>query len=286
MGRKQGRGKGGRRGKRRGGRRGKGRIPGARMPGKTMPSYIKVKLRWPLIAPGVGSGAAVAAKRYTPNNAYDVDPSLGSTSTPGFSEWAAFYTYYRVMSYRVDVTAENLDTIAANWYIYHTNTDPGTTGTSSPSYAQTFLGATRALGFSTGEGKARYTKSVSVSKILGMPIGTADSFRSLVSAGPADLVYFGFGVYSDSGANFTSGITITGWIEMDVRFYGSKDLLTTFKADPAVQEAERLFYKMNRAKEMEQKFQLREETYVERKAQFEDDVAEELKRLTDRKSVV
>lgn len=37
------------------------------------------------------------------NSAYDVDTSLASTSTPGFSEWTAFFSNYRVWRTRVRI---------------------------------------------------------------------------------------------------------------------------------------------------------------------------------------
>jgi hypothetical protein len=38
------------------------------------------------------------------NSVYDVDTSLGSTTTPGFTEWSAFFNNYRV--WRLHVRAE------------------------------------------------------------------------------------------------------------------------------------------------------------------------------------
>lgn len=49
------------------------------------------------------AAAAGITHIYRLNGAYDVDTSILSTSTPGFSEWSAFYNRYRVIGVRVRV---------------------------------------------------------------------------------------------------------------------------------------------------------------------------------------
>jgi hypothetical protein len=50
------------------------------------------------------SAAGVGAFNfYRLNSAYDVNTSLGSTATPGFAEWSAFFGNYRVWKTRVRV---------------------------------------------------------------------------------------------------------------------------------------------------------------------------------------
>lgn len=52
------------------------------------------------------SAAGVGAFRYYRlNSAYDVDTTLGSTTTAGFAEWSAFYSNYRVWSAAVHLEA-------------------------------------------------------------------------------------------------------------------------------------------------------------------------------------
>lgn len=55
----------------------------------------------------LGGAAALAAFQWRGNSAYDVNPSLLSTSTPGFAEWAAMYYNYRVMGGNLKVTMMN-----------------------------------------------------------------------------------------------------------------------------------------------------------------------------------
>jgi hypothetical protein len=63
------------------------------------PASRKVRLVWPEAFTITEAGAGVGAFRYLRlNSVYDVDTTLGSTTTPGFAEWSAFYSNYRVWS--------------------------------------------------------------------------------------------------------------------------------------------------------------------------------------------
>lgn len=63
------------------------------------PQSRKVRLVWPEALTVAEAGAGTGAFRYLRlNSVYDVDTTLGSTTTPGFAEWSAFYSNYRVWS--------------------------------------------------------------------------------------------------------------------------------------------------------------------------------------------
>lgn len=207
------------------------------------PDSMRVKLRFPIQNTLTVAGTVVA-KRWTPNAAYDVDPVLGSTSTPGFSEWSGLYTYYRVVKYKVHMNFVNLDNLGVALFTYNTNVDPGTAGSSGAQYAQSSFGRTYDLApFYSGGGKVVMNQTISVARVLGMPIMQADSFRSLTTSTPSDLVYFGFTILSSSGVNFTNGIQYSGYIEMDTIFFARKELLTSFFMSREDQEAQRIVFK-------------------------------------------
>jgi len=210
-----------------------------------------VKLKYP-IRGTLATVGTVISKRYTPNAAYDVDPVLGSTSTPGFAEYAALYTYYRVHSYTLKIKFSNLDNLGISLYIVNSNTDPGTGGTNYHNYAQSAFGKTFELApFYSGTGSVSLRQTVQVHKLLGMPTMQADSFRSVTTSIPSDLVYFGFGIYSNAGTNFANGISYTGTITMNTRFYSRQDQLTSLNRPSGAEwEADRYIFKMNRVKKM------------------------------------
>jgi len=138
----------------------------------------------------------------------------------------------------------NLDNLGVALFTYNTNVDPGTSGASGAQYAQSSFGRTYDLApFYSGGGKVVMNQTLSVKRILGMPVLQADSFRSLTTSTPSDLVYFGFTILSSSGVNFTNGIQYSGYIEMDTIFFARKELLTSFFVSREDQEAMRIVFK-------------------------------------------
>jgi len=168
----------------------------------------------------LATGTNVSSVRFTPNSAYDVDPVLGSTSTPGFSEWATLYGFYRVVafSYKVDfVNTETTRSCAV--YTVATNADPGTSlsyiAGANPMSKMTVLAPL------SGQNRASLSGSHKVADILGSDAPeTADSYRATVAASPADLVWLGCGAQTLSGNSFTTGnVEVLISITMFVRFY-------------------------------------------------------------------
>lgn len=208
---------------------------------------VLVRLRYP-IRGTLSTVGTVIAKRWTPNAAYDVDPVLGSTSTPGFSEYAALYTYYRVEHFKTHVKFSNLDNLSVSLYSVVSNTDPGTAGTNYFDYAQSALGRTFELApFYSGAGSVTLNQKVDLKKLIGMNTAQADSFRSVTTSIPTDLVYWGFGIYSNAGTNFANGVGYTGYIEMYVRFYARQDqLLALDRLSGVEEEANHRLFQMKR----------------------------------------
>jgi len=235
---------------------------------------LTVKLRYPIRGTLAGAVTAVS-KRWQPNAAYDVDPVLGSTSTPGFAEYAALYTYYRVQSFKVHVKFSNLDNLSVALYSVVSNTDPGTGGTNYYDYAQSAFGRTYELApFYSGTGSVTHRQSVNISKLIGMPVTQADSFRAVTTGNPSDLVFWGFGIYSNAGSNFANGVGYDGYIEMNVRFYSRQDQLLSFlRPSPIEWEANRQVFKIAALRALEEKNKLRPDPTLLKK-QFDQAVAD------------
>jgi len=195
----------------------------------------------------------VIAKRWQPNAAYDIDPVLGSTATPGYAEYAALYTYYRVTSFKVHVKFSNLDNLSVALYSVVSNTDPGTAGTNYYDYAQSAFGRTYELApFYSGTGSITHRQHVNISRLVGMPIKQADSFRAVTTSTPTDLVFWGFGIYSNALTNFANGVGYDGYIEVRIKFYARQDQLLSFlKPSPVEAEAARQIFKIHAWKRLE-----------------------------------
>jgi len=75
-----------------------------------VPPACYTKLKW-ISSYAILNGAGnFASKTLVANGIYDVDPSLGSTSTAGFAELAALWGSFRVHKTRVKVDFNNNDT--------------------------------------------------------------------------------------------------------------------------------------------------------------------------------
>lgn len=161
--------------------------------------------------------------RYTPNGAYDVDPVLGSTSTPGFLEWTALYTYYRVIkvSYQFDIANNELVPVRA--YVGFTVTDPGTTGNSQ--FPGNPLFKSKLLAGKGGLDVCRLKDTKTVASVVGTSgVETEDNFRGTATSNPTDLIYLFAGGNSIGGAFLGSGISVAGSVRMYIRFFDPKIL--------------------------------------------------------------
>jgi len=208
---------------------------------------MDVTLGYPLQGQLANAADKFLAKRWTPNAAYDVDPSLGSTSTPGFSEWANLYSYYRVIEYEIDLSIANLDPQPYALYFIHTNTDPGLGGSTYYDYASMPYCSRGLIGVSGGQDRYHYRKMIRCANILGsIAVETSDSLRSVVTSVPADLLYFGLGINSLTNTNMVIGIGYVGGIRMKIRFYGRQNLLTTLAPLRSKFERERELEKVHR----------------------------------------
>jgi hypothetical protein len=93
--------------------RGRTKHPGRRLLPMAMvpPSARKVNLVWcGTFGATESSAGAGAFNFYRLNSVYDVDTAVGSTATPGFVEWSAFYSNYRVWKtrFRIEGTVSGL----------------------------------------------------------------------------------------------------------------------------------------------------------------------------------
>jgi len=96
-------------------------------PRNPAPQRMRRILRWYKNVEMNNIGAVYANDYYTPTMAYDIDPALGSTSMPGFSEFAGLYTHYRVNKWKASVAFANRETaLELNAYLAITNGTPST----------------------------------------------------------------------------------------------------------------------------------------------------------------
>lgn len=167
---------------------------------------------------GASAGVAYANIRFAPTNAYDVDPDIGSSSMPGFAQYAALYRFYRVHSSRILVDFVNQESFGALVYVAVANSDPSTGSPtcvaflSNPRTKQMTLGA--ATGMSTGVIRSAFSTS-QMGGVSSMSI--LDEYSALTSSSPNNNWWWVIGTFS--AANLSSGIFISLRIEVEVEFF-------------------------------------------------------------------
>jgi len=170
------------------------------------------------------AGSPTVGKAYQPTAAYDVDPDLGSTSTSGFSEWAAMYQFYRVSKFRVDLMVANKEA-----FFLLINTLASNTTLTDSSNLALLMGSkhfhqTQISSVSSGMPLKRFSRTYDVCKIVGSRAPLFDdNYASTTAANPSNNVFWAVQIYSPT-AVLVAGAVITVRISMLCEFYESKNL--------------------------------------------------------------
>lgn len=195
------------------------------------PDELDVKLMYRKIGQLRDAGVNLGVVELKPNDAYDVDPVLGSTETYGFDEYAAIYSYYRVIGYQYQVTVSNNTGIGTDspimMYVTNTNTRVSSSGTRWDLYSTNPYCQSKLLALPYAAGSTHTFRGThNVAKILGSKVvETDDSYRALTTGSPTDVVWLGLAI-----ENPTAGLGINAVYDikiiMNVRFYGREVDLT------------------------------------------------------------
>lgn len=170
--------------------------------------------------------------RYRPSSAYDLDPTIASTATIGFSEWATLYQYYRVHAVTVKISVYNQSNIPVGIVLFPSNTDPGNglAWNQLREYSANPGGIMKVAHSLTGAPSACIIrKKYTADFVLGSDTYKYDdSYASLTNGSPGNNWYVGFGAFSLEGAavNWTGKIDYTVELIVNVEFYEPK-LLTS-----------------------------------------------------------
>jgi len=187
------------------------------------PLARRVRLTWignkVLTEAAAGTGVVNTFKL---NSAFDVDDSFGSTNTPGFTEYASFFSAYRVWesSVRIEGTLAGA-TLPGNAMIglwpNATNTFLITQMYSAPMGLRRVLRADNAAAVTHFQMKKRFSNPT-VFRITKQQYNTDMDFTANVSANPVRIARFGVGV---QGINSTTPVTAvyTIWVEMFIEFF-------------------------------------------------------------------
>jgi hypothetical protein len=192
--------------------------------GRVQPDRLRVELAYPLMTTLTNNGNSFAARRWTPNGPYDIDPTLGSTSLPGYNEWLAFYTYVVVLRYYYELRISNQESFPVAVYIVNTNTDPGTAGTSYLDYSTQKYGRRYFLSAKGGGDKCVVRGGVEVSQLVGQDITKDVNYRSTVGNNPNVPIYLGLGINAGSSDFTANGVVFDLMLRVQCHFFDRKIL--------------------------------------------------------------
>jgi len=170
----------------------------------------------------LNSGNTNSNKYMVPNYVYDIDPAVGSTAVPGFTELAAIYRNYRLRRFKYWVQFANLDSDAAQCCVCPSNVAL----TNNMSGWQALFSNLRSkhslTGYASGGSLSKpLTDTVSVEDFSGVKwTGQIDNYTGLTSGSspPANLIYLFIGATTLANTQ-TSGIAADIVLDLEVEFF-------------------------------------------------------------------
>jgi len=167
-----------------------------------LPSRLRTTLRFDATSFINNAGVAHAGIRFEPTYAYDIDPVLGSTAMPGFSELAGIYRFYRVFNVRARVQFANKETFPVMVFICPTNFDFGANPATYQNMISNRASRTRYLGATSGNAVGSLSTSFSPQQFGGSSSTLASdpyTARADGTAGaPVNNIWFNIGTLADS----------------------------------------------------------------------------------------
>lgn len=175
-------------------------------------------------------GANLDSLRFT-NNAYDVDPTLGSTAMAGFSEFAGFYQRFRTMGigYRIGLINKEAFPVSIIHGVSAVSIASGSLGMNygeNPNFSTSILGA--ATGSST---MIVQRKVVPITKIVGSKqplyddVYTGSTTSSTLAASGTVWAYIGASANGLAGG-FVASVIANVCITLRIRFYRPTFIVT------------------------------------------------------------
>jgi len=205
------------------------RLPNMRGLNLVIPDKMFTRLQYNgLQTLAITVGNTATALRYRPTAVFDVDPLLGGTSVPGFTEMAALYTGYRVVGSKITLSAVGLDARPIAFGIVPLNFDPG----ASPALAtiQSWLMNPYhkyLLTGGSGSPPKILSKYMSTERIFGSKqVYFDDNFTSIVTSVPNNNWFWAIFLVAPGPVVTTNqSTTVDIKISMDIEFFNRKALL-------------------------------------------------------------
>ncbi len=167
------------------------------------------------------AGLTYASVRFRPTSAYDVDPTLGGTSMPGYNELSGLYGKYRVLRWRTEVVASNLELDNQLFLVvFHSNFDLGNNYSQVQSQFGNSFSYYKAMSPKGGLDRAKIrTPWISARALVGSDsVYLDDDYAANTNASPTNNSYVNIAIWTGNGVNLAQGANIMVVITAEVRF--------------------------------------------------------------------
>jgi len=183
------------------------------------PPRLQTHLRYTKTVLINNAGFLYANVAFIPTYAYDIDPTVGSTAAPGFTEWAGLYRYYRVLSFKFTTHLSNNEAQAVEAYICASNAGVSANTSSYAYYTAQRISKKTLLGPLTGNSIARMSIGSSVARFAGSSNLNTEDYYSASTSGtaPPNNIYVALGIFALG--NLTVGVTAVIDIDFTIQFF-------------------------------------------------------------------
>jgi hypothetical protein len=185
------------------------------------PPRLRTNLRFSKFFTISAAAASAANVRFVPTFLFDVDPIVGSTSVPGFTEWGGIYRFYRVNSAAIRCSFANAQAFNVVCYVCPVNFDPGAnySGTAAQTYLSNRLSQSQVAGPLTGNGQVELSHRVTTAGFGGAAnLLTTDSYSAGVSGGaPGNNYYFTVGIVGTG--TVSTGVDVEVFLDIEADFF-------------------------------------------------------------------
>jgi len=184
------------------------------------PPRVIVKLSYRAAGLLYDNALTSTSKSWNCNGVYDVDPTLGSTATAGFTEWSSLYRVNQVLKTRVIGSISSASTTNSIEIAHGFVPQVIAAGAFTPDkYRNKDIKPSILLGYANGSSTHKFTDSILMENLFDRDSyrGDLTQFRGTSASNPSTLGNYVLGITSSNGAALTQGVSYVldfdFWIE-------------------------------------------------------------------------
>jgi len=184
-----------------------------------VPDRMRTTLRFQKTTVLINGISPFSSQVLIPTFAYDIDPLVGSTAMPGFTELGTLYRKYRVRSSTIQVSFNNEEAFGNLVYVCPTNSSFGANYANYQYFLSNIRSKKVMIGAISGASRANLRASFSVSEFGGVSdVLIDDSYSGFCTGGsPTNNIYWNVGNLGVIAA--VSGVFVSIDLQVVIDFY-------------------------------------------------------------------